>query len=234
MSDLRTQLEEDLGKLRAAVSSMGALADQMLDDAVRAVTDFQPGAARKVISADDQADAIDAQVERDAALLIALQQPVAADLRLILTALKNVNELERVCDYAVDIAKIGRRIARNDIYKPLVDLPKLASAARSMLASALKAFVSGDTEAVHQVIQADDIVDDFYHECRDHLIGLMQQDPSIVFQAAYMLLACKYLERVGDHIVNMAEDVYYMHTGDTVPLAKKRKSAQPPDEVMAE
>lgn len=227
MSDLRTQLEADLGRLRSAVGNMGALADRMLDDAIRAVTDFQPGAARKVIVADDEADAIDAQVERDAALLIALQQPVAQDLRVIITALKAVNELERICDYAVDIAKIGRRIARTEVYKPLVDLPKLAAAARSMLATCLRAFVSGDTELVQQVIQADDIVDDLYHEYRDHLIALMQQDPQTVHQAAFILLGSKYLERIGDHIVNIAEDVHYMYTGDPVPLAKKRREGQP-------
>jgi len=229
MAELRTQLEADLGRLRMAVSDMGALADQMLDDAVRAVTDFQPGAARKVIVADDNADAIDAQVERDAALLIALQQPVALDLRVIITALKAVNELERICDYAVDIAKIGRRIARHDLYRPLVDLPKLASAARSMLATCLRAFVSGDTRLVHDVIQSDDIVDNLYHDYRDHLITLMQQDQQVVHQAAFVLLACKYLERVGDHVVNIAEDVYYMHTGDPVPLAKKRREGQAED-----
>ncbi len=229
MSDLRTQLEEDLGALRAAVTNMGLLADRMLDTAVQAVTDFQPGMTRRVIVEDDEADAIDAQVERDTTRLIALQQPVAQDLRVIITALKAVNELERVCDYAVDIAKIGRRISRAGVYKPLVDFPRLASAARSMLADVLKAFVNGDTELVQQVIRDDDIVDDLYHEYRDYMIALMQQEPDVVFQAAFMLLACKYLERVGDHIVNVAEDVYYMHTGDPVPLAKKRRSAQPED-----
>ncbi|MBM3495286.1 MAG: phosphate signaling complex protein PhoU, partial [Armatimonadetes bacterium] len=210
MAEVRTQLEENLGRLRVAVSNMGALADRMLDDAIRAVTEYEPGAARKVIVSDDEADAVDTQVERDASLLIALQQPVAQDLRVIITALKSVNELERICDYGVDIAKIGRRIARSGPYKPLVDLPRLASLARAMLADTLKAFVSGDTALVHSVIEADDGVDDLYHEYRDHLIATMQQDPEVVYQAAYMLLACKYLERVGDHVVNVAEDIYYM------------------------
>ena len=229
MSELRTQLEQDLGELRNAVTNMGVLADRMLETAVNAVTGFVPGLARQVILEDDQADAIDAQVERDAVRLIALQQPVAQHLRVIITSLKAINELERICDYAVDIAKIGRRIARTGVYKPLVDFPRLAAAARSMLADALKAFVSGDTDLVMTVISADDIVDDLYHEYRDHLIGLMQRDSDVVYQGAFMLLACKYLERVGDHVVNVAEDIHYMHTGDPVPLAKKRRAGQPED-----
>jgi phosphate transport system protein len=233
MADLRTQLSEDLGHLRGAVSAMGALADRMLDDSIRAVTAYEPGAARKVIISDDEADAIDARVEHEVALLIALQQPVANDLRLILTVLKSVNELERICDYGVDIAKIGRRIARAGPYKPLVDLPRLATLARAMLADALRAFVSGDTDLVHRVIAADDGVDDLYHASRDSLIAAMAQDPTLVYQATYVLLACKYLERVADHVVNIAEDIYYMHTGDTVPLAKRRRSAQPEEPALA-
>lgn len=225
MATLRTEMGEHLGRLRASILRIGGVADRMLEDAILAVTDHKPELTTRVISEDDRADAIDADVEREAVLLIALQQPVASDLRLITTSLKAVNEIERIGDYAVDIAKIGRRIARRGSYRQLVDIRRLANCVRSMLRDTLSGFVSGDTDLLLSVIKSDDVADDLYHQFRDYLIETMERQSAVVYQASYLLLACKYLERVGDHVVNVAEDVYYMHTGEFVPSAKKSKWA---------
>lgn len=223
MATLRGEFSEHLEHLRDAILRIGNVADRMLDRAIMAVTNHEPDLTSSVIRTDDEADAIDADVEREAVLLIALQQPVASDLRMITASLKVVNEIERISDYAVDIAKIGRRIARRGTYKPLVDIARLAACVRTMLKDVLKAFLSGDTVLLRQIIAMDDVADDLYHQYRDYLIETMERQSSVVYQAAYLLLACKYLERVGDHVVNVAEDVYYMHTGEYLVAEKKRK-----------
>jgi len=224
MATIRTQFSSHLVELRTHVTNMGAVVDRMLEAALLAVTDYRPELTKQVIRTDDEVDSIDAAVERDAALLIALQQPVAADLRVISTALKAITDLERIGDYAVDIAKIGRRIAKRGVYRPLVDLPRLAACVRSMLRDALRAMLAGDLKSVQPVIEADDEVDDLYHAFRDQLIEEMERDSGVVYQGAYMLLACKYLERAGDHVVNVAEHVYYMVTGEPAQdLAKKQR-----------
>jgi phosphate transport system protein len=223
MSQMRGEFSEHLTRLRESILRIGTVADRMLDDAIKAVTDHSPDLTSSVIRRDDEADAIDADVEREAVLLIALQQPVASDLRVITVSLKAVNEMERIGDYAVDIAKIGRRIARRTSYNAIVDIARLAACVRGMLRDVLRAFVTGDTDLLLKVIQTDDVADDLYHQYRDYLIETMERQSSLVFQAANMLLACKYLERVGDHVVNVAEDFYYMHTGEFLFSEKKRK-----------
>lgn len=232
MTQLRTEFSEHLARLRDAILRIGSIADDMLEDAIQVIAHRESDLTRRVIERDDEADAIDADVEREAVLLIALQQPVAQDLRAITTALKVVNEIERIGDYAVDIAKIGRRILRRGKCRPLVDIARLATFVREMLRDVMTGFVSGDTELLQRVIQADDTADDLYHQYRDYLVETMERQPDTVYEGAFLLLACKYLERVGDHIVNVAEDAYYMHTGEFLTSAKKRKwqQAESPEE----
>lgn len=223
MAQVRTEFVEHLERLRTAILRIGTLADRMLENAIAVMSRRDADLAVEVLRQDDEADSIDAEVERETVLLIALQQPVACDLRAITTALKVVNEIERIGDYAVDIAKIGRRILRRGQCRQLVDIVRLASWVRGMLRDALTGFVNGDTELLRRVIAADDTADDLYHQYRDYLIETMERNSATVYEGAFTLLACKYLERVGDHIVNIAEDAYYMHTGEVLVQEKKRK-----------
>jgi len=223
MAQLRSDYSEHLASLRSAIVRIGTIADHMLDEAISVITRRNADLTVDVLRHDDEADAIDADVEREAVLLIALQQPVAFDLRSITTALKVVNEIERIGDYAVDIAKIGRRILRRGKCRHLVDIARLANCVREMLRDVLQGFVSGDTELLRRVIAADDTADELYHQYRDYLIETMERQSDTVYEGAYLLLACKYLERVGDHVVNVAEDAYYMHTGEFLVSEKKRK-----------
>lgn len=226
MSTTRAPFDDELAVLRTHVLAMGETLDHMLSTAVRAVTEQNPELTLEVLRSDDEVDRLDAEIEADCLRMIALQQPVASDLRQLGTAFKVVTDLERVGDYAVDIAKIGRRISRRGLfYKPLIDLPRLADLVRAMLRDAMTAFVSHDLEVVQRIVAADDVVDDLYHRCRDHLIEAMRQDTSLVYVGTFLVLASKYIERVGDHLVNVAERVHYMVTGELVQLAKQRKLA---------
>ncbi|NLI01058.1 MAG: phosphate signaling complex protein PhoU [Chthonomonadales bacterium] len=228
MSSTRTPFDEELSRLRTHVLAMGETLDHMLDLSMQALTGQDPELTKAVLAADDEVDRLDAEIEADCLRMIALQQPVASDLRKLGTAFKVVTDLERIGDYAVDIAKIGRRISRRGLfYKPLVDMPRLAGLVRAMLRDVMSAFVNQDLDVVARVVTADDEVDDLYHRYRDFVIEAMRQDTTQVYVGTFVVLAAKYLERVGDHLVNVAERIHYMVTGDLVQLAKQRKlSAQ--------
>ena len=225
----RAPFDDELASLRTHVLAMGETLDLMLDNAIRAVTEQEPDLTIQVLRSDDEVDRLDAEIEADCLRLIALQQPVASDLRQLGAAFKVVTDLERIGDYAVDIAKIGRRISRRGLfYKPLVDLPRLSGLVREMLHDAMTAFVSHDLQMVQRIVAADDAVDDLYHRYRDYLIEAMRQDTSVVYVGTFLVLASKYLERVGDHLVNVAERIHYIVSGELVPLAKQRKQAGAP------
>lgn len=227
MSTTRAGFDEHLLQLRGHVRTMGSILDHMLETAVRAVVEQDVSLTEAVIYEEDDVDRLDGCVEEECLRLISLQQPVASDLREIGTAFKVVTDLERIGDYAVDIAKIGRRIVRRGLlYKPLVDLPRMGDLARAMLKDVMVAYIDRDQERVHAVVAADDELDDVYHKYRDHTIEMMRQDTTLVYLGTFVVLATKYLERVGDHIVNVAERVHYLVTGELTPLAKVRKRRQ--------
>lgn len=224
MATTRASFDDELAQLRTHVRSMGLALDGMLELAIRAIIEQDEALTARVIDAEDGIDRLDGEVERTCLRLISLQQPVASDLREIGTAFKVVTDLERTGDYAVDIAKIGRRIARHGIfYKPIVDLPRMSDLVRAMLRDAMTAYAGRDQDLVERIIAADDVVDDVYHQYRDYAIEAMRQDTSLVYLGTFVVLATKYLERVGDHLVNVAERVHYLITGDLKPLARLRK-----------
>jgi phosphate transport system protein len=157
---------------------------------------------------------MDADIEARCLRLLALQQPLASDLRFIGATLKVITDIERIGDHAVDIAKVARRM--NDealFYKPLVDIPRLGEMSGAMLHDALEAFVHHDLARVEQVIASDDAVDSLYRSMRADLRATMQRDPSSVVAASHLLFVAHYLERICDHCTNIAERVAFMETG---------------------
>jgi len=203
---------------------MGSEADRMLDLAMQALTKQNVEIAEQVIAGDDVIDDLDIRIEMEAMRIIALQQPVARDLRLVGTAIKVISDIERIGDHAVDIAKVARKLARDTFFKPLADIPYMADRVRAMLREALTAFVTHDLDLVRRVVAADDEIDDLFHKLRDELHAAMSRDANLVVQASYLLFVAYYLERVADHIVNIAERVYYVETGKLEQLARTHKS----------
>jgi phosphate transport system protein len=215
---------EELQSLRNQLLHMGSLADAMVEHAVQALTEQNSALADDVIRRDDEVDRLDLQIEAECMRLIALQQPLARDLRLVGTALKVITDLERIGDHAVDIAKIARKLARDTFFKQLVDLPHMADRVRFMLHNAMYALVNQDLELVERVISADDEVDDIFHKIREELHTAMGRDSNLVVQASYLLFVAHYLERVADHAVNIAERVYYVEKGSLSQLTKNHKN----------
>jgi len=220
----RGQFEEELRRLGDEVLRMGSEADRLLDLAMQALTKQNVEIAEQVIAGDDVIDDLDIRIEMEAMRIIALQQPVARDLRLVGTALKVISDIERIGDHAVDIAKVARKLARDTFFKPLADIPYMADRVRAMLREALTAFVTHDLDLVRRVVAADDEIDDLFHKLRDELHAAMSRDANLVVQASYLLFVAYYLERVADHIVNIAERVYYVETGKLEQLARTHKS----------
>ena len=223
MSGTRLHFSEELEDLLHRLLEMGSAADTMISLAIRALTEQNVELAEKVIAYDDVVDNLDLQIETECIRLIALQQPMARDLRLIGTALKVITDLERSGDHAVDIAKVARKLAKDTFYKPLVDLPYMATCVQQMLKDAMSALVNHDLELVDKIVAADDAVDTLFHNIRDELYSVMRQNSGEVVLASHLLFVAHYLERIADHMVNIAERIYYVETGNLAQLAMSHK-----------
>jgi phosphate transport system protein len=219
----RAHYQDEISEIRRLLLEMGSQVDVMVGQAMDALTTQNIALAEEILAHDDEVDDLDVRIESECMRLIALQQPLARDLRIIGTALKVITDLERIGDHAVDIAKVARKLARHSFYKPLVDLPKMTVIVRQMLHDALAAFVDNDLDLVEQVVNADDSVDDLFHRIRDELHEAMQRDAHLVVQASYLLFVAHYLERIADHTVNIAERVHYVETSTLAQLAKNQK-----------
>lgn len=214
----RHHFDEELDALQESVLRMGAAVEEMVRDAVAALVTQDLALAGRIVARDDEIDGMDQDIEARCMRLLALQQPMASDLRTIETILKIITDVERIGDHAVDIAQVARRLGTETLYKPLVDIPRLAEMARAMLHDALEAFVHHDLDRVGKVIADDDAVDALYAGMTRDLQAQMMQDPTCVLQASYLLFVAHYLERICDHCTNVVERVAFMKTGQMKPL----------------
>ena len=214
MASAHVAFADEIGLLQDNLLEMATCADTMVAAAVEAFMNGDLDQMQDVERRDDTVDRLDLEIENKCLCLIARHQPVARDLRVIGTALKVSTDIERIADYAVDIAKIGRRLAlAQEIYYPLVDLQRLTLLSRIMLHDALNAFVHHDLALVEQVIQADDAVDKLYHDMRTRLTDILVEGSHRALLALNLLLAAQYMERISDHVVNIAERVCFIETG---------------------
>ncbi len=206
--------DEDIGHLRGLLAQMGGLAEEAIDNAMDALKRHDLDAAAEVVAGDKRIDALEAEVERLAVRLIALRAPMADDLREVVAALKIASVLERIGDYAKNIAKRVKAIDGKNVIEPLSLLPAMATMANDMVRDVLNAFAARDADAARRVCEQDRAVDDFYNSIFRTLVTFMMENPASISQAAHMLFIAKNLERVGDHATNVAEMVYYTATGE--------------------
>ena len=193
--------DDDIERLRALISQMGCLVER----------DTQ--GAEKIVENDKKLDALEIETERRAVQLIALRAPMAGDLRDVVAALKISGVVERIGDYAKNIARRVQQLDHGTKIEPLSLLPEMARIATSMVHDVLDAFVERDFEAAVRVCQRDQAVDDFYDSIFRTLLTHMMENPQNIGPAAHLLFVAKNLERVGDHATNIAEMVYYAATG---------------------
>jgi phosphate transport system protein len=209
----RTAFQQELQQLKATLRQLGECGAGMLEDAMKALVNQDYDLAEDVRKRDNQADALDRRVDDDTMSLLALQAPVAGDLRMVLGAARMATDLERVADYAKDVAKVARKLHREKYYWALEDIPAMAMCCVKMTRLVLDALDDEDPDAAIEVARMDHDVDARWKLLRDQLVEHMESDPRHVRQAARLLLVARYLERVGDHLVNVAERVHHIATG---------------------
>lgn len=215
---VRTQYEQELKMLKEKIVELGSKVDVIIRDAVVSLKDMDVLVAQSVISRDMEVDDLACDIETACLRLIALQQPMAVDLRTIATALKIQIDLERMGDLAVDIARITTYTKGEPHVKPLIDIPRMSDMVREMLRSAIQSFQDSDSDLAYATAEKDDLVDGLYDQVRRELLTYFVEDPKKLTNISNLLFVSKYLERIGDHAVNLCESVIYMATGDRVHL----------------
>ena len=205
--------DTEIGQIRGLIAEMGGFAEVAIRNAVQALVSHDTDLAQTVVDADARLDALEADVDRMAVRFIALRAPMADDLREVVAALKISGVLERIGDYAKNIAKRVGHIERQGKFEPLTLIPAMAEIAQGMLSDVLNAYGARDAELATEVIRRDDKVDNFYDSIFRNLVSHMMENPATISSAAQLLFVARNLERIGDHATNVAEMVYYAATG---------------------
>ncbi|HSP94292.1 MAG TPA: phosphate signaling complex protein PhoU [Thermoanaerobaculia bacterium] len=207
---MKEHFSEKLEDLRRNLILMGGEVERQIQHAIEALTEVDEKKAADVIAADAEIDRMEMVVEEQAVQLLALQQPVAVDLRFLVAALKINNDLERIGDHAVNIAEGAERLAGQKPFKPFIDINYMAEVAMTMLKQSLDAFVNRDANLAKQVIKKDDILDDKNISIIRELLTYMAEYPNLITYCLELISISKNLERVGDLASNICEDTIYM------------------------
>ena len=209
--------DEELRRLRDMVARMGGLAERQVADATRALVRRDTDLATEVVGRDTQIDALEREVEAFCVRLLALRQPMAQDLRVIVAAMKASNDLERIGDYARNAAKRAIVLASLPSIGSLNGFERMTLLVQENLRAAMDAFVNNDAEAAQRVWEADEPIDAIYNGIFRELLTFMMEDPRNISAATHMLFIAKNLERIGDHTTNIAERIFYAVRGDSLP-----------------
>ena len=205
--------DEDLDRLRALISQMGGLAEHAIRESMRCLVQRDLAGAERIVENDKKLDALEIETEKRAVRLIALRAPMAGDLRDVVAAMKISSVVERIGDYAKNIAKRVPLLDNMNNIEPVSLMPEMARIATEMVHDVLNAFVERDAEAAIRVVERDRAVDDFYNSIFRTLLTFMMENPNNIGQSTHLLFIAKNVERVGDHATNIAEMVYYAATG---------------------
>jgi phosphate transport system protein len=201
---------EELDELRRRLLAMGGLAEERVRAAMRALVERDHDLIAEVIHGDEAVNRLHLEIDDRCFKLLALHQPMAVDLRTIVSTVKINSDLERVGDLAVNISEAAERYAMHPPVKPLIDLPRMGEMAQQMLHDALDAFVSRDVPTALAVLAQDDVLDALKNQIFRELLTYMLGDPRTIEPGIELILIARHLERVGDHATNIAEDVIFI------------------------
>jgi len=201
---------QELDALKEQLLLMGGRAESIVHKSIEALKRRDPDLAHAVFADDKAIDRLELDIEERCVRLLALQQPLARDLRFITSALKISNDLERVGDHAVNIAGSALRLSEQEPVKPLVDIPRMAELSGGMLHEALDAFVRRDAETARRLVRRDDEVDGLNREIFRELLACMIADPGAITRGMELILVSRNLERVADLATNVAEEVVFI------------------------
>ncbi|HAQ06614.1 MAG TPA: phosphate transport system regulatory protein PhoU [Bacillus bacterium] len=215
---VRERFQEDLNILHGKLLELGNFAVNALNQSLVALENKDVELALQILEDDAQANLLEEEINDFAILLIAKQQPVAIDLRRIIVAIKIATDIERMADFAVNIAKSAIRIGNEPLIKPIEHIKQMHQLSVQMLTLALESFNEEDLSKSREVAKMDDQVDDLYGETIQELLTLSQSKPEQIAQITQLSLISRYLERAADHVTNIAEHVFYMVKGKRYDL----------------
>jgi phosphate transport system protein len=212
----RQHFQHELGALKEHLLAMGGLAEDRVRTAMQGLVDRDSTLLDEVLNGDTPVNVLHIEIDDLCLKLLALHSPMAADLRAVMAAIKINSDLERVGDMAVNIGEAARRYTTHAPVKKLIDIPRMATTAQSMLRDALDSYVRGDMQLAQRVLDEDDVLDSLKTQVFRELLTYMLQDPTTIEPALDLILISRHLERIGDHATNIAEDVIFMVSGRDV------------------
>jgi phosphate transport system protein len=216
MSKAERPFDEELNTLKERLLEMAARAEEQIALAVRGLKERDEALACRVLDGEEAINLLDIAVDEMCLHMLALRQPLAADLRFITSAMKIGTDLERIGDLAVNIAERTMDLLKQPELKPLIDIPRMAELAQEMVRDALNAFVNKDADLARDVCNRDDRVDELNDQVFRELLTYMMQSPGTISRAVDLILVGRHLERIADHATNIGEDVIYMVKGKTI------------------
>lgn len=214
----RNVLDKRMKLLTAELAEMGSLVEKQIYNSIEAFKNSDMELAKQVMENDDKVDDLNKKIEEQCLKFMAMQSPVATDLRRVFTTSKIVTDLERMADYAVDICKIAKRVELDVLGEECEPIWQMVDILRKMINKSIEAFVKGDVEAAYEICKMDDEVDIIYRTMFGDMLKKMAKDESLVNKGAQILFTSKYLERVGDHVTNICEWIIFSSKGDYVDL----------------
>jgi phosphate transport system protein len=212
--------DDDLNRLSRMIVEMGGLAESQLAAAIEAVVTRDSALAREVVLGDARVDQLERDLDNLAIRLLALRQPMARDLREIFVALKIASDIERICDYAANVAKRSIALSQTSPIQPTHSLPRMARLAQMLVKEVLDAYVAHDAERALAVWRRDEELDELYSSIFREFLTYMMEDPRNIGACTHLLFMAKNIERIGDHATNIAENLYYLVHGK--PLTEAR------------
>jgi phosphate transport system protein len=212
--------DEELGRLNNLIVEMGGLAENQLSSSIDAVAKRDSELAARVVEGDAKVDELERELDNLAIRLLALRQPMARDLRQIFAALKIGSDLERICDYAANVAKRSIALAQTPPIQPVHALPRMGALALALVRDVIDAYVERDADKALSVWRRDEELDEMYSSLFREFLTYMMEDPRNIGPCTHLLFMAKNIERIGDHATNIAENLYYMVRG--TPLTEAR------------
>ena len=214
--------DEELRRLSNTITEMGGLAESQLAAAIDAVVKRDSELAAMVVEADAKVDQLQQDLDNLAVRLLALRQPMARDLREVFAALKIGSDLERICDYAANVAKRAIALNQTPPVRPVYALPRMAHLAELLVKDVIDAYVARDADKAYLVWIRDAELDEMYSSLFRELLTYMMEDPRDISACTHLLFMAKNIERVGDHATNIAEDLYYLVHGTRIAEARPK------------
>ena len=216
---------QELQRLSNLVTQMGGVAEAQVEAAVKAVSRRDVGLATQVMQADARLDAYERDIDAEAVRLLALRQPMAQDLREIVSALKVSADLERIGDYAANVAKRSLALAQVPVVRPAAGIPRMGRLVAAILKEVLDAYIERDVGKAIAAWERDEELDDLYTSLFREVLTYMMEDPRNITPCTHLLFMAKNLERIGDHATNIAETIHYLVVGTTLRDQRPKKDA---------